>query len=586
MKNDSNQLSWWQIAKSFWYFLEEDKIRFTVFFFILLGIFFYELVPAYVVGKVVDFFAVYQNGNPLATFYYWILFLVITYLIASFVRLKSKNVLSIIGQHARTRARIWGFERLSEFSLAWHAKENAGNKLQRIFTGSDALTGLSRALRRDVLKIVASIVGVVVIFAFADIRLVVLVAAYTTVFLYIEFAFSKKVLALTNKFNTYNQSAGGTYVESTTNMLSVKALGEETKVVERVANKETISRDIAILATNANNAKWRTLQVVNGISLGIFILLIGQSVISHAITLGTVLVFFTYYYTRLQGSLSDISDLHTDMIDLRSGLSQMMPIFRETEFIKTGNDPFPKDWKKIEMKNGVLDYGGGQSGLQSLNLVVDKNIKVGITGFSGSGKSTLAKVILGLYALKSGEFTIGNKNYYSISHKEVLKYITVVLQETELFNLSLRDNITMMHEEDPALLRKAIEISQLGSVIDKLQEGLESKIGEKGYLLSGGERQRLGIARAVYKNAPIMIFDEATSALDSDTEGKIMSGLFGEYGKGKTFLIIAHRLGTLKYTDKIVVIEKGSVTEEGSYDALMDNQASVFYKMNQEQGSE
>ncbi|MEK7113638.1 MAG: ABC transporter ATP-binding protein, partial [Patescibacteria group bacterium] len=202
---------------------------------------------------------------------------------------------------------------------------------------------------------------------------------------------------------------------------------------------------------------------------------------------------------------------------------------------------------------------------------------------SGSGKSTLAKVILGLYALKSGNFKIGEKDYYSITHNDALSHLTVVLQETELFNLSLRDNITMMRAEDTSLLEKAVEISQLKEVINKLPEGLDSMIGEKGYMLSGGERQRLGIARAIYKNAPIIILDEATSSLDSEIEGKIMEKLLGEYGEEKTFLIIAHRLGTLKYTDNIAVMEEGRVVEEGSYDKLMGDSESVFYRMNQEQ---
>ena len=218
---------------------------------------------------------------------------------------------------------------------------------------------------------------------------------------------------------------------------------------------------------------------------------------------------------------------------------------------------------------------------------VKRNTKTGIAGLSGSGKSTLAKVILGLYALKSGSFKIGNekytRNYYDISHNETLSHITVVLQETELFNLSLHDNITMMRGEDPKLLDMAVEISELGEVINKLPDGLDSLIGEKGYMLSGGERQRLGIARAIYKNAPIVILDEATSSLDSETEGKIMQKLLGEYGKDKTFLIIAHRLGTLKYTDNIAVMDEGRVVEEGSYDELMNNSTSVFYRMNQEQ---
>ena len=140
-----------------------------------------------------------------------------------------------------------------------------------------------------------------------------------------------------------------------------------------------------------------------------------------------------------------------DLIDLKSDIQNMMPIFKETEFIKTGNESFPKDWQKIEIKNAVMDYGSGQMGLKDFNLTLNRNTKTGVAGLSGAGKSTLAKIILGLYALKSGEFKIGAeknmRDYYSISHNETLSNITVVLQETELFNLSLRDNITMMRGE-------------------------------------------------------------------------------------------------------------------------------------------
>lgn len=578
----TKNFSWLDVAKSIWYFLDKDKFKFTSFFFILLVIFFYDFIPIYFMGKIIDLFSSYQTGQPLSLFYFYVIFISITYILASLIRLESKNVLSIIGQNSRARARIWGFERLTEFSLEWHSKENTGNKLQRIFTGADAVSSLSKILRKDILRIFANIVGVVAVFLFTDFKFIALIFVYVIVVFYIEFTFSKKIFALSNEFNELNQKAGGAYVESASNMLSIKALGGEKGVVKRVFDKETLSRDISIKKSLTGNMKWRFFQFVNGISLGVFLVFVGFSVISHTITVGMVLVLYTYFFNKLQGSVGDITDLHTDLIDIRSDISQMMPIFKETEFIKTGNESFPKDWQKIEIKNAVMDYGSGQMGLNDFNLTLNRNTKTGIAGISGSGKSTLAKIILGLYALKSGEFKIGGRNYYSISHNETLSRITVVLQETELFNLSLRDNVTMMREENSELLNMALEISELKAVIDKLPEGLDALIGEKGYMLSGGERQRLGIARATYKNAPIIILDEATSSLDSETEGKIMAKLLGEYGKDKTFLIIAHRLGTLKYTNSIAVMERGQVVEEGSYDELMNNNKSVFYRMNKE----
>ena len=231
------------------------------------------------------------------------------------------------------------------------------------------------------------------------------------------------------------------------------------------------------------------------------------------------------------------------------------------------------------MKDAFFAYPSGQMGMQKLKLTLNRNEKLGIAGTSGSGKSTLVKILLGLYEIQNGSFKVGDIDFYSISHEELMKNISVVLQETELFNISLRENITGMRDLDQKLLDQAIDIAQLREVVNGLPEGLDSLIGERGYMLSGGERQRLGIARAIYKNAPIMIFDEATSSLDSETEGKILNALFAEFGKEKTFLIIAHRLATLQNTDRVMVIEEGSVKEEGTFEHLSRNENSKLHQL-------
>ena len=584
-QNSTANFSWLDVPKSIWYFLEEDKKKFVIASIVLLSAFFYDLVPAYIVGKIIDFFVNYQTGQPLAHFHFLVLVLSISFLLVSYIRLTSRNLIAIMGVKARARARTWGFERLTEFSLEWHNKENTGNKLERVFTGADAIVKWLRMFRADLLRIFANAFGMSVAFGFTDFKLVVLVILYVGIFLFVEFSFGKRIFYLSNEFNRLNQKAGGTYVESATNMLSIKALGGEAGMNQRVLNRESLSRDIYIEKHNTFMLKWRFLHFLNAASLCAFLYITGFGVVSHTITFGLVLVFYTYF-SKLQGYMADISDLYMDLIDSRSDLGNMMPIFRETEFIKTGNESFPKDWDLIEIKNAAMNYQSDQIGLQDFNLTLQRNTKTGIAGLSGSGKSTLAKIILGLYGLKTGTFKIGNKDYYSIAHNDTLSNITVVLQETELFNLPLRDNITMMRVEDKELLDMAVEISNLGEVIGRLPEGLDAMIGEKGYMLSGGERQRLGIARAIYKNAPIIILDEATSSLDSATEGKIMEKLLGEYGKDKTFLIIAHRLGTLKYTDNIAVMERGKIVEEGIYDKLMNNTDSVFYRMNSVRGRE
>jgi ABC-type multidrug transport system fused ATPase/permease subunit len=154
-----------------------------------------------------------------------------------------------------------------------------------------------------------------------------------------------------------------------------------------------------------------------------------------------------------------------------------------------------------------------------------------------------------------------------------------VLQETELFNFSLRENITLMREVSPALFQRSCEIACLNDVIARIPDGLDTVVGERGYSLSGGERQRIGIARAICRNAPILLLDEATSALDSVTEQTVMERLVGEHTADRAMLIVSHRTSTLKDADRIVVFDRGQLVEQGRFQELSEDPESRFGTM-------
>lgn len=253
----------------------------------------------------------------------------------------------------------------------------------------------------------------------------------------------------------------------------------------------------------------------------------------------------------------------------------MMPLFWKDNRLRTGIRTFPADWRGISLRDAAFTYQT-KPAVGPLSLEIKRGEIVGIAGPSGSGKSTLIKLLLGLYHVDRGSLHIGNVRVEEIRHEELVANIAVVLQETELFNFSLRENITMMRETAPELLRRSCEIACLEDVIARLPDGLDTLIGERGYALSGGERQRVGIARALCRNAPILLLDEATSALDSATEQRVMQRLMAEYRGDRTMIIIAHRISTLKDADKIVVFDRGRVVEEGCFQHLAEDPASRF----------
>lgn len=565
--------SWLNVLRAIWHFLGENKAKYVFFNILIFAVLFYELVPPYVVGKIVDFFSHYKAGDSLGEFYFYAVLLGAAHIIISLIRLTSKAVLIRIAIASKTTARVNGFERLMGFSLQWHAQENSGNKMQRIFTGSDSLPEWAALMHNSLFPVAANFTGVLAFFLFCSPMFTAFLILYVALFFTIEKIFNAKLKTLSDRVNHYRERTSGKYIEGTGNILAIKAMGAEKDVNQQMSGSEEDFKNVQIAMANTGIRKWYWFQTLNGTVTTLFLLMTGYQYLHHTISIGDILVFFTYFRTMREAA-NNATDISGKVIQMRSDLLRMMPIFRENVAVKTGKDKFPDTWEKISIENGSFKYPSGQSGIKNLNFAFHRGEKVGVAGPSGSGKSTLAKVMLGLYEIESGSFTVDGKDYYSISHDAVMKNIAIVLQETELFNLSLLENLTLTRDVDPALLQRAIDVAQLQPVIDKLPGGLGTFVGERGYALSGGERQRIGIARAICKNAPIILLDEATSALDSKTEKAIMDGLLGAFGADKTFIIIAHRISTLKGTDRVIVFDRGNVQEEGAYSALIENKAS------------
>jgi len=204
---------------------------------------------------------------------------------------------------------------------------------------------------------------------------------------------------------------------------------------------------------------------------------------------------------------------------------------------------------------------------------------------SGAGKSTLFKLLLDLYENYQGQILIDHTPLKHIQRQNYIDNVAVVLQDTELFNMTLKENIEIASVKkvpsNSNLLNEVIRMAHLEEVVRELPYGVNTLVGEKGIKLSGGQRQRVGIARALYRQPDILLLDEATSHLDAHSEKEIQSALQGFMHKFTT-IVIAHRLSTIKAMDKIVVLEKGIVVEEGGFEELLNKQ-NVFARMWQDQ---
>jgi len=231
---------------------------------------------------------------------------------------------------------------------------------------------------------------------------------------------------------------------------------------------------------------------------------------------------------------------------------------------------------KIEFKNVSFNYSNTKKNvLKNINLKINSGAKIALVGMSGGGKSTLINLIPKFYDLKAGEILIDNKNIAKIKLSNLREKMSLVSQDTILFNDTIYNNILYgSRSKSKAQVIKAATAANALEFIEKLPNKFDHIIGDRGVKLSGGQKQRIAIARAILKNAPILLLDEATSALDSESEKYVQNAL-DLLTKGRTSLIIAHRLSTVINADRIIVISNGEVVEEGTHKALM--KANKYY---------
>jgi len=225
----------------------------------------------------------------------------------------------------------------------------------------------------------------------------------------------------------------------------------------------------------------------------------------------------------------------------------------------------------ISFQDVNFSYDDNKRTLEGINLTILSNEKLAIVGKSGSGKTTLVNLIPRFYDISSGKLMIDSEDIENYSLRSLRSNISLVTQEVTLFNDTIFNNIAYGKYTDDEV-RRAVSSAHMDEFIDSLPDGLNTVVGDQGILLSGGQRQRIAIARALLKDAPILILDEATSALDSESEQHIQKAL-DQLMENRTTLVIAHRLSTIENADRIIVLSKGQIVEEGTHEELINNNA-------------
>lgn len=361
-------------------------------------------------------------------------------------------------------------------------------------------------------------------------------------------------------------------VESINSIATIKRFG-----IEEYANLKTENRFVHLLKCTFRSI-YGSIMAQGGIqfvstAITIAVLWYGSiQVIDREMTAGTLMVFYSLinYVVSPIGTLISSNQTIQDALIAADRLFQIMDLEREQENeqkIRLKSDMIGD----IHFENVTFRYGSRKEVFNGLNLTIEQGKTTAILGESGSGKTTLVSLLQHIYPIQSGRICIGEHDVAQIDNKSLRRRIGTVPQQIELFAGNIIENIAI-GDLQPDMTRITALVEQLGlrSFIERLPNGYLTYIGEHGASLSGGERQRLAIARALYKQPDILIFDEATSSLDSISENHVKQTLEALAQEGKTIIVIAHRLSTVKDADRIVVIDKGKVVESGTHQELFD----------------
>lgn len=472
-------------------------------------------------------------------------------------------------------------EQMLFLDLGYHEKENTGNKIYKIQRGIYRINEMMGNFFWEVAPTIFQIIFTTVTLFIVNWRFGVSVLFFVPIFVYLTLRVNRNVYPIRKeRFNMEEESAG-MMGQSIININTVKSYVQEKREYEQY---DTLIQKICqtmlgefgqYLKFNLKRNLVIDLGRISMILFGVYLVWQGE------MTVGTLVFVFTISEKALI-SLYRISRLYDRIMESGEAVSRLYELSQEKAEVSSPVKGIkPKNiYGQIEFKDVSFVYK--ESTIKALDRVsfqISSGAVTALVGPSGGGKTTVARMVYRHYDPTAGEILLDDKDLKEYDLYAFRKFIAIVPQDVEIFNTTIKDNIAYAKPgASQREIKAAARIANAEEFISDLRDGYETMVGERGIKLSGGQRQRVGIARAILANPRILIFDEATSNLDSHSERLIQEAM-DKIRKDRTVIIIAHRLSTIKKADKIIVLEKGRVVEEGSHFELAKTSGGLYQKL-------
>jgi len=462
------------------------------------------------------------------------------------------------------------YRHLMALPIAYFEARRVGDSVARVRELETVRTFITGSAVTLVIDLVFTVVFIAVMFYYSAVLSWIVIGAfpfYIVLSLAVTPVFRRR---LDEKFRRGAENQAF-LVESVTGAETVKAMAVEPQMQRRWEEQLAAYVRASFASANLGNIATQAATLINKLTIALTLFFGARLAIEGALTVGE-LVAFNMLAARVNAPVLRLAQLWQDFQQVRLSVDRIGDILNSAPEPSSaaGRASLPEIKGEIGFEHATFRYRhDGPPVLHNIDLRVPAGQVVGIVGPSGSGKSTLAKLVQRLHVPESGRVTIDGIDLALVDVSWLRRQIGVVLQENVLFNRSVRENIALGDPGMPLEVVMAVaELAGAHEFITGLPHGYDTEVGERGTTLSGGQRQRIAIARALINNPRVLIFDEATSALDYESEQVIQTNM-RRICAGRTVLIIAHRLSAVRFADRIVTIEAGAITEDGSHDELI-----------------
>ena len=573
--------------KFFWYMTRGFRFSILLFFIFVVAGGVFDLLLYYVIQQSTDNFLVASSiAEQLSVFQFWALMFILVRLSIEVFGIVNINIVRNIEVKLLPRNFETILKYVSRHSHSYFINHFAGSTSYKMDRLVEAVSAYYRQIIKLGLSIFITAVGSTVLFFSVHFLLGITISISFLLIILFNYYAEKKRFPYFLDYIRKSTENNGKILDFITNIMHVRQfsnftneIGGVKKEINKEAKKEF--KDLTlVLYINIVNSILYTL--FTAVSLVVMYYLFTKGLV----TIGDAVLIFALT-TRAGVAFRAFRSLFTTYIKVYGDLKEALEdVIIPHEVVDTPNA------KKLELTNGVIELDKVSFSyekkdiFESFDLSIKGKQRVGLVGTSGAGKSTLVSLLLRQHNLKDGKILIDNQDISKIKQNSLRESIALVPQDISLFHRSIYDNISFGNlKASKAEVIEASKKAQADVFIDKLPDGYKTIVGERGIKLSTGERQRIAIARAILKNAPILILDEATSALDSENELYLQKAL-SFLMRGKTVVVIAHRLSTLRQMDRIIVLREGKIAEDGLhsdliekngiYKSLWDNQSKGF----------